>query len=177
MELLKAKVEEGSLRGIPLDPLRNKELTDQLFSDKIGLFLKMGEETFAAAMEVISVYERISRAKLNLEKSIIIQLDYSPLLAWVAGMGFRVAHPSEMIPYLGYPMVVWILSKQEAEFLVNKPRMHVRHWSNRLLSLQGQLVLVCHVLRAMPIYNLMALSLKQDGFKRLEESIMIFFAA
>lgn len=53
---------------------------------------------------------------------------------------------------------------QEAEFLLDKVRKRVNHWAYHLLMMQGQIVLMRHVLPAMPVFHLMALDLNKDGF-------------
>lgn len=81
--LLKKKAVEGMLRGIQLDAVGQSQLLCQLFVDDTSLYLEMSKDNFKAAMEVIATYERISGAKLNLEKSMIVQLDDSPEPAWL----------------------------------------------------------------------------------------------
>lgn len=52
---------------------------------------------------------------------------------------------------------------------MDKVHKRVFHWSNRLLSLQRRIVLVKHVLKAIPVNNLMALTLNQAGYTELEK--------
>lgn len=103
----------------------------------------------------------MSGAWLNLEKSTILLLDEEPHLAWYANSGCKVAQLGEIINYLGCPMGCKILVSKEAKFLLDKVRKRVFHWSNQLLSLQGRLVLLKHVLRAVPVFHLMALMLNK----------------
>lgn len=87
---------------------------------------------------------------------------------WIYQTGCRVVWNGEIVTYLGSPVGINITPSQEAEFLLNTIRKRTRHWANHLLSLQGRIVLLRHVLRAIPVYHLMALNLNKDGFKMLE---------
>lgn len=83
--------------------------------------------------------------------------------------GCKIAQLEEIISFLGCLIGVKIPPSKEAEFLMDKVRKRVFHWSNMLLSLQRRIVLVKHILKAILIYHLMALTLNQEGYKRLEQ--------
>lgn len=87
-------------------------------------FLETLEGNFREAMNVISYYERISRAKLSLEKSTIIQPDDQLEPEWLHHVGCKVAARDEVVVYLCYPIGANLLPSQEVEFLVAK----VRKW-------------------------------------------------
>lgn len=52
--------------------------------------------------------------------------------------------------------------------MIGKVCKRLNHWANRTLSFAGCSILLCHVIRAMPMYHLMAMSLNADGFHVLE---------
>lgn len=82
-------------------------------------------------------------------------------LDWFLNTGCKVAQPRGIISFLGCPIDVKIKLRHpriEAKFLMDKVCKRVFYWSNRLLSLQGRIVLVEHVLNAIPIYHLMAMT-------------------
>lgn len=58
---------------------------------------------------------------------------------------------------------------KEAEFLLDKVRKRIFHWSNRLLSLQGRIVMLKHVLRAILVFHLMSLALNKGNAEELEQ--------
>lgn len=87
---------------------------------------------------------------------------------WVADIGCRVARPGEVIRYLGGSIGVQVTPATELEYLLGKVCKRVKHWSNRLLTLQGQIMLMRHVLQAILVFHLMALFMNMDGFKQLE---------
>lgn len=106
MAILKKWAEEGLIKGIPLTDFGSKQLLFQVFADDIGMFLETSKANFVAAKEALSLYERISRGKLNMEKSTLVPIDDHPPPAWLADTGCRVARPKEIIKYLGSPIGV-----------------------------------------------------------------------
>lgn len=92
----------------------------------------MIEENFGEARATIGVFERISKAKLNLEKSAIVMMDESPPPPWIFLIGCKVAQPGEVYKYLGSPIGVHVSTTMEAEFLLGKVMKRVSHWANRL---------------------------------------------
>lgn len=72
MSMLIEKVAIGELEGIIIG--NGQQLIHQLFADDIGLFLMATDQNFRCARDVIIEYEKISRALLNVSKSIIIPL-------------------------------------------------------------------------------------------------------
>lgn len=84
-------------------------------------------------------------------------------MGYFMSAGCKISQLREVIVYLGYPISVKFTTSKEAKFLMGKVRKRVNHWSNRLLSLQGRLVLLKHVLRAMLVFHLMALNLNKEG--------------
>lgn len=89
-------IKNRHIQGIPLDDHGEEQLMYQLFVDDTSLSLVATEENFKEAREVIVVYERISRARLNLEKSIIMPLEDDLYPDWFARIGCKVAQPGEV---------------------------------------------------------------------------------
>lgn len=56
-------------------------------------------------------------------------------------------------------------SGQEVEFLLEKIRRRLHHWTNRCLSFASRAVLLKHVLCAMPMYYFLSMSLDPKGYK------------
>lgn len=101
-----------------------------LFVDDTNLFSKTIEDNFRMAREAIAIYEWISRAKLNLEKSTIVPLAEDECPDWFAQIGCRVAQLGEVLSLLGYLVGVKLMASKEAEFLMDKVRKRVNHWAN-----------------------------------------------
>jgi hypothetical protein len=70
MLLLKEKTRIGCIQG--LDIRAEQQLICQLFADDTSIFFEATEESFRHVMKKIRVFEQISGAKVNLEKSKLI---------------------------------------------------------------------------------------------------------
>lgn len=92
-------------------------------------------KTFGRARATIIVFERISGAKVNMEKSTIVMMDKNPSPDWIMHIGCKVAQPGEVHKYLCSPIGVRVSASDEAEFLIGKVRKWVSHWSKRLLTM------------------------------------------
>lgn len=128
----------------------------------------MNEDNFVVARETLNIYEKIFGAQLNMDKTTLVLMDDLPPLDWLATTRCKVAQPGEVIRYLGSPIGVYMTPTMELEYLLGKVRKRLSHWSNRIWTLQGRIVLMKHVLRAIPVFHLIALDMNQDGFKLLE---------
>jgi hypothetical protein len=79
-----------------------------------------------------------------------------------------VVADGQLIKYLGCPFGRKITQHQEAQFILNKMRSKLRHWTNRMLTMASKLVLLKYVLRAMPTFYLMLLDFTEEKFRELE---------
>lgn len=155
-------------RSPPLGDNDGSQLLYQLFADNTRLFLEMTKDNFKAAMEVVSTYTRILGACLNLENLTIVQLDDSPEPTWLWKIDCKIAKPDKMIVYLGSPIEHRLSIIREMKFILGKVQKRLSHYANRLLTMEGRLTLMKHVLYAIPVFHLMTLKLLKDGFGRLE---------
>lgn len=80
MPLLQKSAMAGELIGLQIRP--GVQLLYQLFADDTGIFIESSKDNFRKATSLIAVYERISGARLNLQKSVLIQLNSGPSLEW-----------------------------------------------------------------------------------------------
>lgn len=168
MCLIKQVLGKGELQG--LQPDDGTRICHQRFADDTGMFLAANEAEFNCARLVIQHYERISRAQLNIHKSKIIPL-FLPdgkSMYWMVRTGCQIAGEGEIIEYLGCPIGHKIKPSHEANFVVKKLRNRLCHWAFKSLTLARRLVLLKQVLRAIPTFHFMVLSLTLTGFDELE---------
>jgi hypothetical protein len=76
MTILQAQQQASAIQGIRIDD--EAQILYQLFADDTGLFYEATESNFKAIMDCMAIYERISGAKVNLEKSTLVQLNSGP---------------------------------------------------------------------------------------------------
>lgn len=72
------------------------------------MFLETTEDNFVQAREALSLFEVISGARLNMEKSIVVPMDNSPPPDWLATTRCKIAQSGEVVRYLGSPIGVQI---------------------------------------------------------------------
>lgn len=118
MSFLNIGGEDGFIRGVSWEREALDQLIYELFVDNIGLFLRLEESNFSATHNMIQVYEQVLRAKLNVEKSITIQLNDLDIPNWISKTGCWIAKLGEVFSYLGNPIGVRDSTNDEVEFLL-----------------------------------------------------------
>lgn len=146
-------MDQGNIKGINIGG--HHQLLHQLFANDTGIFLHIDEANFHKIMDVIAEYKRVLGVLLNLEKSTFLQLDDSSSPSWFASLGCHIAQPDEISSYLGIPVGINITPTQELEFVIDKIKKCLTHWSHQILSMANILVLLKHILRAILVYFLM----------------------
>jgi hypothetical protein len=167
MRLLTCIEQRGDITGIKIQG--KQTMLQQLFADGMGLFLQSNQANFAAAQRLVEMYQRISGAKISLEKLFMLSFGSEVVPDWFARRGCQVAQPKTVYKYLGFLIGIGLSTEDELNFMLEKVRRKHRHWSNRLLTMAGKAVYVKHVLRSVPIYNLVLFDYSKDGFRGLEK--------
>lgn len=140
----------------------------QLFVDDARIFLHNSQVEFETARTAIQFFENILGALLNVKKFVIVLLFNPTPQNWFAGIGYQVLGPMETTKYLGCLIGYKMTPSQETKFLLGKVWKRLSHWANCTLSFAGQTILLRHIIKAMPIYHLMSMSVNQSGFEDLE---------
>lgn len=120
----------------------------------MGLFIPLSCECFE---EVIRTYTLASSSKLNIEKFVIIPFSSKPLREWIHASGCRILGPKDVHKYLGVPFGYNIEPGQLHNFVIEKVTTRINSWSAKLLSFSSRVMLIKHILQAIPIYHLMIL--------------------
>ncbi|XP_027178008.1 uncharacterized protein LOC113777167 [Coffea eugenioides] len=125
------------------------------FVDDILVFTRCSAEALAAIKQFLWQYQTWSGQKVNVEKSSFtpasgmameqIQLVQSILGFRQLGLPFR---------YLGVSLVKGRLSCVTFDGLLAKVRQRLFHWSSKLLSRGGKIILIRHVLSSIPLHLL-----------------------
>ncbi|XP_019228615.1 PREDICTED: uncharacterized protein LOC109209747 [Nicotiana attenuata] len=77
--------------------------------------------------------------------------------------------------YLGCPIYVRRKKIEHFDIMINKVVKMLNGWQGKMLSYDGRIILIKHVLQALPTYNLSALSPPKGTFKLLEKHFANFF--
>ncbi|KAL3679445.1 hypothetical protein R1sor_022401 [Riccia sorocarpa] len=137
-----------------------------------GLFtqtfqLRRGEK-FNALKPLIATFEKITGAKLNLGKSVIIPMAMDRRPLWLEHTGCKILEAAEEITYLGRKVGTEVEDAQHERDLISKMSKRLSHWTTRFLSWPARIILAKHVIRAFPVYQLLGVGLPPSGFKKLE---------
>jgi hypothetical protein len=81
-----------STNQLPAIEINNKlTVCQMLFADDVGIFIPATEIAFTALLKCLTTYEAASRAKLNLQKSIITPIALCPIPNWLTNTGCAIA--------------------------------------------------------------------------------------
>ncbi|KAL3695701.1 hypothetical protein R1sor_009777 [Riccia sorocarpa] len=165
MRLLREEERCGRLHGVNYGGPQT--LLHQIYADDTGVNLTMEEVQFSRLTEVIQVYERISGAKLNVAKSLIMPISPS-IPGWLEETRCEVAGPGKEFIYLGVNTSNPVNENQIVQLIRGKMMKRLSHWSNRFLSWPARIVLLKQVLAATPLYQLLSVGMETDGIEGLE---------
>ncbi|KAL3691975.1 hypothetical protein R1sor_005626 [Riccia sorocarpa] len=142
MLLLREAQVQGQVQGLEVGNMRT--ILEALFADDIGLLLRAEEDNWRKATEVVKRFEKISGAKLNVSKSLVISIGFSEPPSWLIASGCKLALLGEVYTYLGCPIGVELTEEQSLQFLLDKLIRKLHYWANRLLSWESRVVLTKH---------------------------------
>lgn len=115
------------------------------------------------------IFENISRAFLNVAKSVIVPLVNLAIHAWFSNIGCLMLQPYETTKYFGCLIGFKVIPSIEIKSYLGKSKNDLTIGSTeRVLSFIGRVVLLQHVLRAIPIYHLLFMSLNSQSYEELE---------
>ncbi|KAL2608851.1 hypothetical protein R1flu_027424 [Riccia fluitans] len=109
-----------------------------------------------------------------MSKSVIIPLamEHPPL--WIFNSGCEVLGGAEQVTYLGCAAGPSIQEKDHSKDLENKLEKKLSQWSNCFFSWTSKVVLLGHVLRAIPAYQFLDTGLNSEGYRWVEVLCRIF---
>lgn len=167
MKILDRCSSNGEISGLQI--FDRTCLLYQLFADDTCMFLRNSLEEFDRARAAIQIFENVSGAWLNVSKSVIVPLSNPLPQEWHQTTGCKVLQENESMVYLGCLIGYHVTPLQETEFLLGKVRKCLFHWVNKSLSFAGKTILLCHVIRAIPIFHFMSMTINVKDFRMLEQ--------
>ncbi|KAL2613607.1 hypothetical protein R1flu_025299 [Riccia fluitans] len=132
------------------------------------------ERNFRNLCKVIGVFEKISGALLNPAKSVIIPFAMDRSLPWLQETSCQILLPGQFITYLGCRFGVDKAEEERANDIRNKIKSKLGKWANRFLTWASKVLLLKHVLRALPVYHFLGLGLHRVSYKSLEAPCRAF---
>lgn len=165
MDLMDAELKSGCLHGICINHLLT--ILYRLFADDLRIFIPATLQAFNELKTILSCYETASGARLNLQKSVVIPFALKEIPEWLRETGCIIIKSGEVQRYLGAPIGVDLRSDQLHQFCLEKIGKRLSSWSLRLLSFSGRLILIKHVLQAIPIYHMMFIKSSEKLAKKM----------
>lgn len=96
MDYLQQKLTIGEIDRVKV--LEDLTIFHQCFVDDVGIFIPIDEQSFIKMQEALSIYEWASRAKLNLEKSVIVPLAMMSIPQWLVDTRCTINNLGEVLP-------------------------------------------------------------------------------
>ncbi|KAL3682038.1 hypothetical protein R1sor_000060 [Riccia sorocarpa] len=160
MCLLKEQQEQGNLGGLKLSD--DRTALYNLYADDSGVLIRASPENLRVLQETVGKYERISGARLNLDKSIIIPIAMTDDPNWLGQTGCYIAHEGEVIKYLGYPIGWKLTDTHRRNFLLGKMEKKLGWWAYKMLTFEGRIVVLRHILKNIPTHLLVNMALTKE---------------
>ena len=166
--------DHGLIRGINISPLL--ALTHLLFVDDVILLGSGALSEWMAFDVILSTFCKASGMYISLEKSCFL---YNNLDVDV-GTDIAQLLPYKMDPitsgfkYLGYQLKPLGYKSNDWLWLIQKFECRILHWSHKLLSLGGRLILVQAVLTSVPVYWLRLAPIPVSVINKLRSILFAF---
>ena len=128
------------------------------FADDTIIFTRCSEPSLTTLHEFLLLYQKHSEQKVNAGKSTLLmpaRMSEEHIRLVETTLGFH--RQSFPIKYLGVPLVRGRMGTTVFDPLLAKLRARLFHWSSKLLSTGGKIVLIRHVLGSIPLYLLQAI--------------------
>jgi hypothetical protein len=150
---IEAGLKSGSIPGIPISNTLN--VAHRLFADDMGIMIPATEEAFNSIRQALSEYEQASGAKLNIQKTIIVPIALQTIPRWITQIGCKVADAREITKYLGAPFGTRLSTQAVQTFCLDRLANKIVKLKLQSLSFTSRLLVLKHILHAMPVYHLM----------------------
>ncbi|KAL3689694.1 hypothetical protein R1sor_016003 [Riccia sorocarpa] len=94
--------------------------------------------------------------------------------SWTGTTSCSIAEAGESFVYLGVRTGHKLDEKEVVEDIIKKLMKRITHWSTRQLTQPGKVVLLKHILAALPTYQMMTIGINDQGFQKLESQCRQF---
>ena len=164
----------GKIKGIKISS--QLSLTHLLFVDDVILFGLGTFEEWLAFKVILDIFCEASSMSINVNKSCFLHNDLNEaLLQRITGLlPYRFDYLHKGFGYLGYFLKPLSYLVKDWLWLVSKFEKRISHWTNRLLSMGGRLVLIRYVLWSMPVYWMALVPIPSSILDKLRKMIFSF---
>ncbi|KAL3701279.1 hypothetical protein R1sor_019301 [Riccia sorocarpa] len=125
-----------------------------LFADDSAVYLPWSQQAFQVMQSLLDTFCNAT-SKINYEKSQVVPIgDISHLPEWIYQVGYEVMPPRQPIKYLGFWFGADVAPEQVWEAAVHSLNRRVTSWDDKLIMFEGRVILLRHILGAIPINTL-----------------------
>ena len=125
---------------------------------------------------ILDTFCEASGMCINMDKSYFLHNDLdAALLGRITGrLPYRFAHLNQGFNYLGYFLKSSGYLVKDWHWLISKFEKRISHWTNRLLSIGGRLVLIRSVLSSLPVFWMALVPIPSSILDKLRKLIFSF---
>lgn len=165
---LRHAVSAGILRRLAA---RHAASSISLFADDVVIFCHTDAAEIAAVCGLLHVFGDASGLRTNFAKCSVPTIECTPEDAAATGNALECKVANFPITYLGLPPSIRKVPSSALMPLVDKMLKKLTTWKAAFLSRGERLALVRHVLSAMPVHILLAMSLNPTILRRINRVI------
>jgi hypothetical protein len=152
--------------GLPITP--SLQISYRFFADNLGIFIPATKRAFQAIQSILSKYELATGTKLNLNELVVVPMALQDIPHWLRTTGCIISSPGTVQKYLGAPFGWGLTAGQLHVFCMDKLAKRLSTWATKLLTFAGRVLLITHVLQAIPVYHAMFLSSSNTVVQQLK---------
>ncbi|KAK4707107.1 hypothetical protein R3W88_033321 [Solanum pinnatisectum] len=146
------------------------------FADDVIIFTSTDRHSMKIIMNTLKEYEHTSDQLINKEKShFMIPSNTSQNIIDSIQEVTGFSKKDSPITYLGCPLYIGRQRIIYYSHLVEKVSKKICGWQGKILSFEGKITLIKHVLQSMPIHTMFAISPPNTTIKYIESIIADFF--
>jgi hypothetical protein len=160
-----SKAEEGLLQQLSS---RKKLHRISMYADDVALFLHPKAADLSLTLDILQLFEDASGRHNNAQKSNVYPIRCSEEDMLEVQMLLPCEISSFPCRYLGLPLSLHKLSRQQFQALVDRIADQLPNWKAGLLTRAGRRVQVQHVLTSMTVYLAMAVDIPQWGLDAID---------
>ena len=111
-------------------------------------------QEWAAFDVILETFCKASGMSISLEKSVFLHsnIPEPDVLSLSRSIHYKKLHITTAFNYLGYYIKPLGYQTRDWNWLVQKFEKKISHWTHKMLSLGGRLILVQYVLYSIPVY-------------------------
>nr|XP_004237272.1 uncharacterized protein LOC101266714 [Solanum lycopersicum] len=162
-------------RGFSMEK-KGPQINHLSFADDIIIFTSTDRRSLNLIMRIIEDYEKVSDQKVNKDKSFfMVTSKTSQYIIGDIKLVTSFCMKNSPIHYLGCPLYIGGQRIIYFSEVVEKVIKRISGWQSKILNYGGKVTLVKHVLQAMPIHILAAMSPPKTTLMYIKREIAAFF--